>query len=271
MKHESDLAAVIAGASMWHVETADALELAEHIPDASVDVVAMDPPFCSGGYNEAEKRRAKGQGLRSETLRKDGWFINDNMGTAGLVWLVRCLAVQSYRILRDGGSLCMFTDWRMVPSLAPAIESSGLRQYGMPIWDKGSFGLGVGFRHQYETILHFVKGTGVFYRKDLGDVLRHPRVSLDEREHQTEKPEGLMADIVTLCAPPGGLGVDFFTGSGPTGAACIRNGIRFVGSEISAANADKARRRLAAAASGLSLADAERGQTSIFDVIGRAS
>ncbi len=65
--------------------------------------------------------------------------------------------------------------------------------------------------------------------------------------------------------------MDFFCGSGATGEACIRNGIRFLGSEISPSNADKARRRLAAAESGLSLADAERGQTSIFDVIGRAS
>ena len=51
------------------------------------------------------------------------------------------------------------------------------------------------------------------------------------RQHITEKPVELMADIVEIC-PIGGLVLDPFMGSGTTGVAAVRRGRRFVGIEI---------------------------------------
>lgn len=59
----------------------DALEFVRGLADASVDAVVTDPPYCSGGLTEAARRAGIGQGLRSENLRRDGWFGGDNMGT----------------------------------------------------------------------------------------------------------------------------------------------------------------------------------------------
>ena len=49
--------------------------------------------------------------------------------------------------------------------------------------------------------------------------------------HPTVKPTDLMAYLVRLVTPRGGLVLDPFMGSGSTGKACIREGLRFIGIE----------------------------------------
>jgi site-specific DNA-methyltransferase (adenine-specific) len=51
--------------------------------------------------------------------------------------------------------------------------------------------------------------------------------------HPTVKPTDLMAYLVRLVTPPGGVVLDPFMGSGSTGKACMREGMRFVGVELS--------------------------------------
>ncbi|MDC3983127.1 DNA-methyltransferase [Polyangium jinanense] len=231
LRGEGTLAEVLDGLAGWHLATADALELAEELPDGCAHAVWIDPPYCSGGYTETARRQARGM-LTHGSVKKLGWFINDNMGSAGLVWLLRCVAVQAFRVLVEGGSLGVFCDWKMIPLLAPALESSGLRWQAMVIWDKEQPGLGTGFRAQHEVVLHFVKGTGVFHDARTGNVLRQARIPTPDRNHQTAKPPDLIERCLSVVAPPGGLVVDFFTGGGSTGVAARRLGMRFVGCEI---------------------------------------
>ncbi|UQA60422.1 site-specific DNA-methyltransferase [Polyangium aurulentum] len=138
---EGSIADVLAGRAGWHLSTAEALAFSASLPDRCAHAVWLDPPYCSGGYTEAAKRQMRGM-LRHTAVRKLGWFINDHMGTAGLVWLLRAVALEARRILVDGGSLGVFCDWRMIPALAPALESSGLRWQTMLVWDKEQPGLG---------------------------------------------------------------------------------------------------------------------------------
>lgn len=239
---------VLAGAARWHVAQGDALDTMRALPDASVDAVVTDPPYCSGSVGEANRARADGQGLRSENLRKLGWFVGDDMGTAGLVWLLRAVAFEAARVVKPGGSVCVFCDWRMVPNLAPAIESAGLRFHNLLVWDKTAMGLGVGFRMQHELVLHFGRGVGVYHDKGTSNVLRASRVHASERQHQTEKPVALLEQIVSVVVPPDGVVVDPFAGSGTTGVAAVLRGRRFVGVERAAEHAATARDRLAYAA-----------------------
>jgi DNA modification methylase len=232
-------------ATIYHSDCLEGMlsALTETRPE-QFDAVITDPPYCSGGFSESGKKSAKGQGLRSETIRDVGWFINDNMGTTGAVWLLRSVAVRAFRDLKDGGSLCMFTDWRMVPSLAPALESSGLRYQNMLVWDKGSAGLGVGFRAQHEIVLHLTKGVGAFHDAACGNVLRTGRVNHTVRQHQTEKPTELMQSLVRVTSPEGGAVLDPFMGSGTTLVAAKNLGRRSVGFELSERYCEIAARRL---------------------------
>jgi len=62
--------------------------------------------------------------------------------------------------------------------------------------------------------------------------------------HPTVKPTDLMAYLVRLVTPPGGLVLDPFMGSGSTGKACMREGFRFVGIDLSAEYVEIARARI---------------------------
>jgi DNA modification methylase len=213
-----------------------------------VDAVITDPPYCSGGVAEASRTAAKGQGLRSENLSRFGWFVGDNMGTAGLCFLLREVAAHGARLCGPSGSLLFFCDWRMLSALQPAIESAGVRSQGLVVWDKGSMGLGTGFRCQHELVMHFTTGAPEYHDKGTGNVITTRRVSGGDREHQTQKPWELLRDLAQVVAPKGGTILDPFMGSGTTGVAALRMGCSFIGIEIERKYYEIAKRRIAAEA-----------------------
>lgn len=191
-----------------------------------VDAVICDPPYCSGGVTEAGRGSATHQGLRTETMR-DGrfrWFDGDVMTTAGLCFLLREVAVAAYDLLPSSGHILMFADWRMVPMLAPAIESAGFRYRSMIVWDKGSMGCGLGFRPAHEIILHFTGRAPAFHSASCGNVIRAKRVHTSERDHPAEKPVTLLRELIKVVSPPGGMVLDCFAGSGSLGVAAEAEG-----------------------------------------------
>lgn len=199
--------------------TGDCLSGLASIPAGTVDAMITDPPYCAGGATESARTSSKGM-----TKSPLGWFTGDAMTTTGLVFLLREVAIQAERILTPDGNLLMFADWRMVPALAPALESSGLRWRSQIIWDKKSMGTGTGFRPRYEVILHLTKGKAPRYNTSAQNVLVYPRVTPKNRRHPTEKPVALLRDLIRSVAPAGGVVVDPFAGSGSLGEAALREG-----------------------------------------------
>ena len=63
--------------------------------------------------------------------------------------------------------------------------------------------------------------------------------------HPTQKPVGILRELVR-CAPPGGLVLDPFAGSGATGEAALLEGRRFAGCELEPVFVETSRARLAA-------------------------
>ena len=222
----------------------DCLTVMRAMPPRSINAMVTDPPYCSGGNSEAQKRQAKGQGLRSETRRDVGWFEGDQMTTVGLCFLLREVAFESIRLLDGGGSMLFFCDWRMVPSLVPAIESAGLRFANTIVWCKPSFGLGQGFRAQHEMILHFTTGDVSYHSASRGNVLDARRIGANERQHQTQKPVSLLQALLEVVCPAGGTVLDPFGGSGSTAVAAEGIGRRAVCIERDAKHCETARERL---------------------------
>jgi DNA modification methylase len=210
----------------------------------AVDAVISDPPYASGGFTEAAKKSSNGMGNRSETRARDGWFAGDSMTTAGAAWLLHQCAARVFDLLPIGGTMLMFTDWRMVGHLAPAIEASRLRYQNLVVWNKGVAGIGAGFRAQHELCMLFAKGTPVYHNLSYGNVLTVSRLPSAEKEHQTEKPVELMEMPIRVLSDEGATILDPFMGSGTTGVACARLGRRFIGIEIEPKYFDIARRRI---------------------------
>jgi len=230
------------GVTIYH---GDCLQVLNTFEPAIADAVITDPPYCSGGSLESQKNTAA-QGLRTATVQADGfeWFSADNMSTAGLVFLVRATLVSARRFLKPNRSAFVFTDWRMVPNIAPALESSGLRYRNMIVWDKGHAGLGCGFKPAHEILLEFTNGTTEYQNKTGQNVVRSARVHSSERKHNAEKPVKLLSKVIATAVPEGGLVVDPFMGSGSVLAACIETGCRYIGCELEERYCETAVKRL---------------------------
>jgi site-specific DNA-methyltransferase (adenine-specific) len=87
-------------------------------------------------------------------------------------------------------------------------------------------------------------------RVDGSDGLRSPRAGSGrtsdgvKNHHPTVKPVAVMEWLVDLVAPPGGLVLDPFCGSGTTGVAAVRRARSFVGMEREADYVEIAVRRI---------------------------
>ncbi len=205
----------------------DCLQLMGTLEDGSVDLVLTDPPFSSGTRREASK------GLRKSMNRggdKKQWFGSDSLTVDGFLFLLRACALEWHRVLKDGGHVLCFIDWRMMSHLADAIESADFRRCGVIVWDKTYFGMGSCFRNQHEMVLHFTKDMGCPpQRRDVGNVIQAKPVR--NGVHPTEKPVDLLEKLISVVCPDGGVVLDPFMGGGSTGMACKIAGRSFIGLE----------------------------------------
>lgn len=203
----------------------DALLVMRTLPAASFECVCTDPPFSSGTRKEGSKGIRKSMDRTTEDAE---WFGTDSLTTNGFVWLMRECALEWRRLLKPGGHLFCFIDWRMYPALSAAIESADLRHLGMIVWDKTYFGMGSCFRNQHELILHFSKGPPSSpHRRDVGNVLRCKPIR--GADHPTRKPPELLKLLLSVPCTIGDRVLDCFAGSGSTGEACTELGLEYVG------------------------------------------
>lgn len=181
---------------------------------AHADMLLMDPPYCSGGFQEA----GKGVGsIGSKQIKKGGRFAggiaNDKLSTRGYMALMKGVLA-----LTPAPVIYAFTDWRMWINLYDVAESSGFGVRNMIVWDKGTPGMGRGWRTQHELVLFGSKAPIEFdNHKAVGNVLSAKRTG--NLLHPTQKPVEILQAI--LGVTPGGRNVyDPFTGSGSTLMAC---------------------------------------------------
>lgn len=153
------------------------------------------------------------------------------------------------RACNAGAVACFFTDWRQLPISTDYLQAGGWVWRGVVPWVKTTYRPQMG---RFGAVCEFVvwgsagampieRGVGC-----LPGFFEYAYPS--EREHVTQKPEDLMADIVRI-VPAGGLVLDPFMGSGTTGVAALRMGRRFVGIEFVEAHFETACRRLREVAS----------------------
>jgi site-specific DNA-methyltransferase (adenine-specific) len=228
----------------------DCLEVMRALKAESVDLVLTDPPFSSGTRREAAKGIRKSMNRGTEGAE---WFGSDSLTTNGFLFLLRSCALEWNRLLKPGGHVLCFIDWRMEATLADAIESADLRRSGLIVWDKTFFGMGSCFRNQHELILHFTKGVGAApQRRDVGNVIRAKPIR--NGDHPTEKPDELLGVLLEVTCPEGGTVLDSFFGSGSTGAAAVKRGRQFIGIEREAPYFEIAKARIAGAGDQFKLA-----------------
>jgi DNA modification methylase len=194
-------------------------------PEKGFDLLLTDPPYCSGGFQEAGKK-AGSVGTRGSEL-----IHNDQLSTRGYQALMKAALGEV-----NSGVVYIFTDWRMWVNLYDVVESNGYGVRNMIVWDKGSPGMGRGWRHQHELIMCGSRVSVPFDpKKAQGNVIQAKRTG--NVNHATEKPVELIAKILevtdmaqTVCDP--------FLGSGTTLIAAEQLERTCYGIEISPAYCD---------------------------------
>ncbi|MPM49568.1 DNA adenine methyltransferase YhdJ [bioreactor metagenome] len=206
---------------------ADSLTVLRQMEAESVDAIITDPPY---GIN-----------YRSKT---DASVLNDK--TPFIWWLY-----DACRVLKSGdsgrGCLICFTRWDVEQVFIDAMRLAGFIVKSEVIWDKVYHGMGdtkAQFAPTHENIIFAVKGKFSFPGHRPKDLITYQKLASSQMVHPTEKPVGLLANLITAVTKPGDLIVDPFAGSGSTLIAAHKTGRRFIGIELDDEHYEKAQRRI---------------------------
>jgi DNA modification methylase len=206
----------------------DAREVLPALDIAPV-VLLTDPPYSSGGYQEAEKAAGSIGTRGNETIALD------NLSTRGYQRLMR----EVLRFCPSVDEAYIFTDWRMWVYTFDALEDGGWRVRNMLVWDKGQMGMGRPWRNQHELIAYAKRTPTKIMDGKRGNVLNVKRSG--NKMHPTEKPMDLCTALLDNSQP--GLVLDPFAGSGTTLVAAKLLGRQAVGIEMDERHAETAAKR----------------------------
>ena len=239
----------------------DNLDALKQIPDQSADLIYIDPPFNTGKIQKKtilktvrdEKGTRVGfNGQRYTTVRMGTNAYNDQFTDFSSFLLPRI--EESYRVLKANGSFYFHIDYREVHYCKVMIDG---------IFGRDSFLNEIIWAYDYggrtkkkwpakhDNILFYVKDPK-HYTFNMNDIDRIPYMapglvgkektargklptdtwwhtivptnSKEKTGYPTQKPLGIIRRIILASSNPGDLVLDFFAGSGTTGAACLELG-----------------------------------------------
>jgi site-specific DNA-methyltransferase (adenine-specific) len=272
----------ILGQAAGRVILGDNLPVLAGLPDESIDLVYVDPPFNTGKRQvlprlkttrDADGDRVGFQGLRYRTIRlgrRSYVDVHDDY----LDFLEDRL-VQVRRVLKPAGSLYLHVDYREVHYCKILLDAIFGRDAFLNeiVWAYDYGGRTTKrWPPKHDTILVYVNDPERYYfdaeaveripymapglvgpekaarGKLPTDTWWHTIVPPSGRErtgYPSQKPLGILRRIVQASAPPGGIVADFFAGSGTTGAAAHELGRRFLLVDSNPEAAEVMRRRFA--------------------------
>lgn len=219
--------------------------------DSNIDALICDPPYSSGGLFKGD--RAADPRIKYEqdgVKRSRPAFPGDNRDQRSWTrWCALWLG-EALPLVREGGYVLLFTDWRQLPAATDAIQAAGFVWRGIVAWDKGQGARAPHkgyFRHQCEYILWGTKGRCPIasHAGPFAGCLHHT-VRQADKFHLTGKPTQLMRELVQV-VPRGSTILDAFMGSGTTLVAAVETGRHAVGIELDRPTFRAAKERIARA------------------------
>lgn len=244
---------------------ADNLEVLRELGAETVNLIYIDPPFNTGKVQQRTQIRAvrseRGdrvgfQGRRYETIkigtRSFSDFFDDYLA------FLEPRLIEAHRVLVPDGSLYFHVDYREVHYCKILLDSIFGRESFLNeiIWAYDYGGRPKNkWPPKHDNILLYVKDPKnyVFNYREIEripymapglagpekaargkmptDTWWHtivPTNSAEKTGYPTQKPLGILKRIVQASSRMGDLVLDFFAGSGTTGAACLSLGRRFI-------------------------------------------
>lgn len=226
----------------------DCLAILPTLP--KVDAVITDPPYSSGGAFRGDRANdTKSKYVQSDSSNqvKLENFSGDNRDQRGFHFWSALWSSAALRATKENGIAAFFTDWRQLPITTDYMQAGGWVWRGIVPWVKTTYRPQMGrFAAQCEYLVWGSSGPlpterGVGCLKGFYEYQPPP-----DREHVTQKPDGLMDDVLRV-VPADGVVLDPFMGSGTTGVSAVKSGRPFIGVEVSKHYFDIACKRIDAA------------------------
>lgn len=220
----------------------NSLHALSSLPEASVDVIFADPPYflSNGGTTCQNGKRVK--------VDKGGW--DKSLGVEqnhefNRAWLAAC-----QRLLTPNGTIWVSGTSHVIYSVGFAMQQLGFKPLNEIVWEKPNPPPNLScryFTHSTETVLwaaktrkskHFFDYPRMRAEnggKQMKSVWRMTAPGKSEKlhgKHPTQKPLGLLERIVAASCPEEGHVLDPFNGSGTTGVAAARAGMRYTGIDL---------------------------------------
>jgi site-specific DNA-methyltransferase (adenine-specific) len=244
------------------IHHADNLEVLRKLPDASVDLIYIDPPFNTGRaqarrsiktVRDADGDRTGFKGERYRTVELAERAYGDAF--EDFLEFLRPRLVEARRVLKQTGSIYFHIDAREAHYckvfLLDAIFGRDCFVNEI-IWAYDYGGRGKkSWPRKHDTIFLYAKDAGLYtFNQDAieripymapglvgpekaargklpTDVWWHTIVGTSSNEktgYPTQKPLGVVCRAIQASSNPGDVVLDFFAGSGTTGAAAIKEG-----------------------------------------------
>ena len=191
------------------------------VPDGSVDLVVMDPPYLG---------RARGSGCfgtRNRAYRDEVAPLLDGVGTDVMDLIVGKMKAVNIYVFCNKSQLRQHIDY---------FDDLGCN-VDLLTWHKSNPVPACGNKYLSDTeYIVFARDPGVRLHgtyETLGKYYLSPVNKTDKRAygHPTVKPLGLVDRFVVNSSKEGDLVLDPFMGTGTTGVSCVTRGRRFVGIE----------------------------------------
>ena len=247
---------------------ADAAYVLDFIPEGSIDLIYIDPPFNTGSIQrlssitaeqDADSTRTGFGGRTYKTRLISSHWYNDSF--ADYCGFLVPLLEKSHRLLSEVGSLYLHLDYREVHYVKVELDKIFGRSNFMNeiIW---AYDFGGRSKRRWpakhDTILVYAKELGkhIFNYEEIEripymapglvtkekakrgklptDVWWHTIVHTAGAErtgYPTQKPEGILTRIVEASSNPGSWVLDFFAGSGTTACVAQKLGRRLIAAD----------------------------------------
>lgn len=208
------------------------------VPDKSVDLVLIDPPYEVSRDTNFQSGEVKGKD--TDRFRVSMNFGDWDNNFTGLDLVIK----ECHRLLKDGGTLICFYDLWKLTTLKEYFELANFKQLRFIEWVKTN-PVPLNSKTNYLTnsreiaVVGVKKGKPTFNSEYDNGVYRYPICHDKGRFHPTQKPVALLEDLILKHSNENDTILDCFAGSGSTAVAAHNTNRNFIGCELSKEYFDK--------------------------------
>ncbi|MEX0569597.1 MAG: site-specific DNA-methyltransferase [Candidatus Njordarchaeota archaeon] len=207
----------------------NALELLKKVPSESIDLVIADPPFGI----DFRGRRSNYNRKRENVLPVYNEIPKEQYLDFSRRWIS-----ETYRILKETGSIYIFSGWTNLKDILIAVDDAGFITINHLIW---KYQFGVYTKRKFVTShYHIIFAVKNEKKYKFNKIEHYPEdVIIMKRDYwkgvkkpPTRLPIELVKKLILYSTDEGDIVLDPFMGSGTTAVACILTNRYYIGFEI---------------------------------------